>query len=239
MDNHQGISQQGAGKVPQQETNAVPMLLDLLEPGMALVSLVRARVLPRDYTTFRGKVAEFLTRFEQQASYFGKPPGAVAEVKYAFCALFDETVLSMGGDELAERWSGAPLQLQHFGEHLAGEGFFQHLDRLRTDPQQNLEILDVYYTCLLLGFKGKYLIEGTELLDLLATRLRQEILLVKGGEAPFAPHASPPKRVNQFIRKSLPLWVYFSAFAALAILVWVVQKVWLVRHAGQAVKLLG
>jgi len=239
MDNHQGTSPQGAGTGLQQESNAVPMLLELLDPGMTLVSLVRAKLLPRDYATFRSKVAEFLAQFERQASYFGKPPGAVAEAKYAFCALFDETVLSMGGDDLAERWSGAPLQLQYFGEHLAGEGFFQHLDRLRTDPQQNLEILDVYYTCLLLGFKGRYLIEGTELLDLLATRLRQEILLVKGGEAPFAPHAKPSKRTTEFIQKSLPLWVYFSAFALLAALVWVAQKVWLVHHVGQARKLIG
>jgi type VI secretion system protein ImpK len=239
MDNHQGTSQQGAGTFPQQEANAVPMLLELLEPGMTLASLVRAKVLPRDYAAFHGKVTEFLVRFERQASYYGKPPGAVAEAKYAFCALFDETVLSMGGDELAERWSGAPLQLQHFGEHLAGEGFFQHLDRLRTDPQQNIEILDVYYNCLLLGFKGRYLIEGTELLDLLATRLRQEILLVKGGDAPFAPHARPSKRANEFIRKSLPLWVYFSAFALLAALLWVTQKVWLIHHVGQARKIIG
>ena len=115
------------------------------------------------------------------------------------------------------------------------------IDRARfaNDPQQNLEILDVYYNCLLLGFKGRYLIEGTELLDLLATRLRQEILLVKGGEAPFAPHARPSKRTTEFIRKSLPLWVYFSAFALLAALLWVTQKVWLVHHVGQARKLIG
>jgi len=239
MNNNQGTSQQSMGTVLQQEAAAVPMLLELLETGMTLVSLVRAKVLPKDYTTFRAKVAEFLARFERQATYYGKPPEAMAEAKYAFCALFDETVLSMGGDELAERWSGAPLQLQYFGEHLAGEGFFQHLDRLRTDPQQNLEILDVYYACLLQGFKGRYLIEGTELLDLLANRLRQEILLVKGGEAPFAPHARPPKRTAEFIRKSLPLWVYFSAFALVAVLLWVTQKIWLVHHVGQARKLIG
>jgi len=239
MNNNQGTSQQGSGSVLQQEANAVPMLVELLETGMTLVSLVRAKVLPRDYASFRSKVAEFLARFERQASYFGKPPEAVAEAKYAFCALFDETVLSMGGDDLAESWSGAPLQLQYFGEHLAGEGFFQHLDRLRTDPQQNVEILDVYYSCLLLGFKGRYLIEGTELLDLLATRLRQEILLVKGGEAPFAPHARPPKRTTEFIQKSMPLWVYFSAFAAAAALLWVTQKIWLIHHVDQARKIIG
>ena len=239
MDNLQGTSHQDTGTVLQQEGNAVPMLLELLEPGMTLASLVRARVLPKDFANFRGKVAEFLAHFERQASYFGKPPGAVAEAKYAFCALFDETVLSMGGDELAEPWSGAPLQLQYFGEHLAGEGFFQHLDRLRTDPQQNLEILDVYYSCLLLGFKGRYLIEGTELLDLLTNRLRQEILLVKGGEAPFAPHARPSKRTTEFIEKSLPLWAYFGAFALLAVLLWVTEKVWLIRHVGQASKIIG
>jgi type VI protein secretion system component VasF len=71
MDNHQGTSHQDTGTVLQQEGNAVPMLLELLEPGMTLASLVRARVLPKDFANFRGKVAEFLAHFERQASYFG------------------------------------------------------------------------------------------------------------------------------------------------------------------------
>ena len=207
-------------------------LLELLEDGTTLVTLLRGGIAPKEIDAFAGRVGSFLANFERQAHAYGKIPGLVSEAKYAFCALFDEAVLSTGG-EFAERWSGAPLQLQHFGEHLAGEGFFNHLDRLRLDPVQNLEVMEVYYTCLLLGFKGKYLLESPELLDLLISRLRQEILQAKGGQASFAPHARPPQRFNEFIRHDLPIWVYFIVLVVASLLIYLVFKAILVHQAGQ------
>ena len=207
-------------------------LLELLEDGTTLVTLLRGGIEPKDIDAFAGRVGSFLANFERQAHAYGKLPGLVSEAKYAFCALFDEAVLSTGG-ELAERWSGAPLQLQHFGEHLAGEGFFSHLDRLRLDPVQTLEVMEVFYTCLLLGFKGKFLLESPELLDLLISRLRQEILQAKGGQAAFAPHARPPQRFNEFIRHDLPIWVYLVVLVVASLLTFLVFKAILVYQAGQ------
>ncbi len=210
----------------------VVTLLELLEEGTTLVTLLRGGIAPKDGDAFAGRVGSFLANFERQAHACGKLPILVSEAKYAFCALFDEAVLSAGG-ELAERWSGAPLQLQHFGEHLAGEGFFHRLDRLRLDPVQNLEAMEVYYTCLLLGFRGKFLLESPELLDLLISRLRQEILQAKGGQAAFAPHARPPQRFNEFIRHDLPVWVYFLVLLVASLLIYLVFKAILVHQAGQ------
>lgn len=207
-------------------------LLELLEDGTTLVTLLRGGIPPKEIDAFAGRVGSFLANYERQAQAYGKIPGLVSEAKYAFCALFDEAVLSTGG-ELAERWSGAPLQLQHFGEHLAGEGFFHHLDRLRLDPVQNLEVMEVYYTCLLLGFKGKFLLESPELLDLLVSRLRQEILQAKGGQAAFAPHARPPQRFNEFIRHDLPVWVYLIVLGVASVLIFLVFKAILVYQTGQ------
>ena len=207
-------------------------LLELLEDGTNLVTLLRGGTAPKDFDAFAGRVGSFLANFERQAQAYGKPPMLVYEAKYAFCALFDEIVLSTGG-ELAERWSRAPLQLQHFGEHLAGEGFFVHLDHLRLDPVQNLEALEVYYTCLLLGFTGKFLLEGPDLLNLLLARLRQEILQAKGGQAAFAPHARPPQRFNEFIRHDLPVWAYFIVLVVASLLIYLVFKAILVHQAGQ------
>lgn len=207
-------------------------LNELLEDGTTLVTLLRGGIAPKDVDAFSGRVGSFLANFERQAQAYGKIPVLVSEAKYAFCALIDETVLSTG-DALAERWSGAPLQLQHFGEHLAGEGFFHHLDRLRLDPVTNLEVLEVYYTCLLLGFKGKFLLESQDLLDLLISRLRQEILQAKGGQAAFAPHAQPPQRFNEFIRHDLPIWMYLVVLVVASILVFAVFKAILVYQTGQ------
>ena len=54
----------------------------------------------------------------------------------------DEIILS---SDFAIRgdWERSPLQLRLFGEHLAGERFFDKLEKLRVDPVANLEALVV------------------------------------------------------------------------------------------------
>lgn len=206
-----------------QEAFVPPTLVELLEDGTTLLLLIRGGLAPKDRAGFSAKVATFLATFERQAAQYGKTPALVADAKYAFCALFDEVVLSTGG-EFGQEWARSPLQLLHFGDHLAGEGFFHRLDRLRMDPAQNIEALEVYYTCLLLGFKGRYLLEGPELLGLLLSRLRQEVLSNKGGEAEFAPHAQPAHRFNDFLRHDIPVWVYLLFFVGAALLFFLVFK---------------
>lgn len=194
----------------------VPSLSELLGDVDLLLVLLGSGATPQDLETFDARVDSLLGQFERHATAFGKPTAAVMDAKYAVCALLDETILS-SGTALAERWARAPLQLRHFGEHLAGEGFFQRLERLRLDPQRQREVLEVYLRCLLLGFKGKYLLEGEELLKLLKHRLRQELMQAKGGPSGFAPFARPTFRVTEFIRHELPLWVFFALLAAVGL----------------------
>ena len=54
------------------------------------------------------------------------------------------------------------LQLHLFGDHLASENFFHRLEELRVQGASQLPSLEVYHYCLLLGFEGKYRLEGPE-----------------------------------------------------------------------------
>jgi type VI secretion system protein ImpK len=108
------------------------------------------------------------------------------------------------------------LQLRLFGEHLAGERFFDKLEMLRLDPVTNIEVLEVFYTCLLLGFQGKYLLEGSEKLNYLISRLSQEITHARGGRSEFAPNWKLPQRFQQYVRNELPLWLFFALLSVVA-----------------------
>jgi type VI secretion system protein ImpK len=103
-----------------------------------------------------------------------------------------------------------------FGEHLAGERFFDRLDTLRMDPVANLEALEVFHTCLLLGFQGKYLLEGSEKLNYLVSRIGQEIVSARGGKPEFAPNWKLPQRFQQYVRHELPLWLFFAVLGVVA-----------------------
>ena len=187
-------------------------LRELLEDGIYLLFLLRNQNSPNSLIEFNKRVDQFLMQFDSNARNLEKPLDAINEAKYAFCALLDEIILSSDFG-IREDWERAPLQLRLFGEHLAGERFFGRLESLRLDPVVNLEALEVYYTCLLLGFQGRYLLEGTEKLNYLISRVGQEIAHARGGKAEFSPNWKLPQRIQQYVRNELPMWLFFGLLA--------------------------
>ena len=80
-------------------------------------------------------------------------PEDFEHVKYALVAFIDE-MMQLEQGPTKDFWQSHLLQLEHFGETRAGEGFFQRLERLQSDD--NRLAMHVYYLCLLLGFHGIY-----------------------------------------------------------------------------------
>jgi type VI secretion system protein ImpK len=209
-------------------------LKDMLEDGVYLLFLLQNGNAPNSASEFNRRIDQFLTQFEKNARNLGKPQQAVSDAKYAFCALMDEIILS-SDFSIREEWERAPLQLRMFGEHLAGDRFFDKLEILRADPSANIEALEVFHTCLLLGFQGKYLLEGTEKLNYLVSRVNQEITQVRGGKAEFAPNWKLPQRFQQYVRHELPLWLFFALLAVVGVVVFLVYFM-LLGHAADELK---
>lgn len=80
--------------------------------------------------------------------------------QFAVFAWIDETILSSEWQEKM-RWQGEQLQRVHFQTVEAGELFFDRLNELQPHQQQ---VREVYYTCLALGFSGRYCNPGDEFL---------------------------------------------------------------------------
>ncbi|HEY0846507.1 MAG TPA: type IVB secretion system protein IcmH/DotU [Noviherbaspirillum sp.] len=207
-------------------------LNDMLEDGIYLLFLLQSGNAPNSANEFNKRIEQFLAQFEKNARHLGKAPHAVADAKYAFCALMDEIVLS-SDFSIREDWERAPLQLRMFGEHLAGDRFFDKLEMLRADPATNIEALEVFHTCLLLGFQGKYLLEGTEKLNYLISRVNQEITHVRGGKAAFAPNWKLPQRFQQYVRHELPLWLFFALLSLVGVGIFAVYTVLLDADAEE------
>ncbi len=208
----------GREHLVQSAAKAAPSMRDLLEDGIYLLFLLRSKNAPVSCAEFNRRIDQYLTTFERVCRTFEKPLDAIVEAKYAFCALLDEIVLS-SGLPIRDEWEAAPLQLRLFGEHLAGEGFFDRLERLRQDPAANIELLEIFHTCLLLGFQGKFLLEGSEKLNYLIARLGQEIAAVRGPSKGFAPRWKIPFKFNQYVRHEIPLWLYYALLALAAVAV--------------------
>lgn len=210
-------------------STAQPCLLDLMYDGFYLLFLLKAKHPPSDAEVFRDRIKQFLSNFERQASKLSAGADAIYACKYAFCATVDEAIL-MSQFRAKESWQRMPLQVQYFGEQLAGEQFFTKLEDLRRQGASQSQVLEVFHMCLLLGFQGKYLMEGSEKLNYLTARLGDEIAHLKGRRATFAPHWQAPDRVTHQLKNEVPLWVVASVLGALSLLSFLGLRVQLAHH---------
>ncbi|WP_449466698.1 type IVB secretion system protein IcmH/DotU [Stenotrophomonas humi] len=193
-------------------------LHDLMSDGFYLLLLLKRGQLPNDGEAFVRSVQNFLDSMERSAMRLGLSSEDVYAARYAFCAAVDEAILTQPS-VMHEAWERSPLQLRLFGEHLAGEHFFDRLEELRRQGAVRLPSLEIYHYCLLMGFEGKYRLEGTEKLGYLTARLGDEIVYLKGKRHGFAPHALPPDNIRHSLRRVIPLWlpaVVVGCFGAVA-----------------------
>ena len=131
------------------------LALGFQEVFTAVVRLRYNRQAVQDADTFRAQMRQALRVAEQDARSRGCSPEDVKQVIFGVVAFLDESVLSSGNPVFAN-WPRLPLQAELFGHQLAGEIFFQELQKAltRNDSPEAADLLEVYYLCLLLGFKG-------------------------------------------------------------------------------------
>src|SRR5690554_4732531 len=207
-------------------------LADLMSDGFYLLVLVKRGQLPTDAETFVQSVQRFLDGVERGAMKMGIASEDVYAAKYAFCAAMDEAILTQPS-ALRDAWELQPLQLRLFGDHLAGEHFFDRLEELRGQGAPRLPSLEVYHYCLLLGFEGKYRLEGPEKLGYLTARLGDEIVYLKGKRTGFAPHWPPPDSVKHTLRRVIPLWLPAVLVAAFGLAGYLGLNVWFGSHTDR------
>jgi len=198
-------------------------LVDLLYQGFYMLFLLRNGHTPADAEGFRDRVKQMLARVDRGAQKLGLRAQDVFRAKFAFCALLDEVVLR-SKFSIRESWERKPLQLELFGEHMAGERFFEYLEDLRLEGARHLQTLEVFHMCLLLGFEGRHALDGSEKLGYIAGRLGDEILHLQGKRAEFAPHWAPPDRVSHKLSREVPLWVIGSVFALFGLVAFLAMR---------------
>jgi len=191
---------------------AAHTLVDLLYDGFYMIFLLKNQKSPGDADHFTTQIQKFLAEFERRAQRMNFASQDIFDGKYAFCAMVDETILA-SRLSIREVWQRRPLQLSLFGDQLAGEHFFDKLDKARQGGAHRLHALEVFHMCLLLGFQGKYMLEGPEKLAYLTSQLGEQIAHIKGKRNAFAPHWAIPDKIAHTLKRELPVWVLAAVFA--------------------------
>ena len=155
----------------------------------ALTAIVRLRSNRQPVTsaeTFRGQMRQLLGAAEQEARNRGYSPEDARLAAFAVVAFLDESVLNLQNPVFAG-WPRKPLQEEMFGGHVAGEIFFQSVQRLleRSESIQLADVLEVFHLCVLLGYRGRYGAGGqAELkarMDAVAEKIRMARTFIDSG----------------------------------------------------------
>ncbi len=140
----------------------------------------------------------------------------VKDARYALAAYIDEVVLTSDWPGRLE-WMAKPLQLEFFGEHLAGEGFFSRLAELRQEGECSIDLVELYYVCLQMGFEGIYRLKGIEQLMALQVGLRSQIETLRGAaDKRLSPTGLPREGVLARARREIPYWVIATVTLAVS-----------------------
>jgi len=124
-------------------------------------------------TSVQHRLMKELAMFQQQAQNQKYQDDIILVGRYCLCAAADEAVQNCpwGGEEY---WQGHSLvQKLHNNSH---NRFFKILQRIQKDPNKFVDLLELMYLCLNLGFKGPYrhsLYGNNQLYNIMDTVYRQ------------------------------------------------------------------
>jgi type VI secretion system protein ImpK len=193
-------------------------LVRAASPLLLLAGQVRGSTSPMDVAGLRRYSVDEIRVFEETARASGLKNEIVLAARYALCASLDEAVLSTPWGAQSE-WAQHPLLVAFHREAWGGEKFFEMLDRISGEPGTYIDLMELQYLNLALGFAGKYQMvdRGHERLAEVRQDLYRKIRSYRGAggdELSLRWHGLEDRR-NRLIRY-VPWWVV--GVAALVVL---------------------
>jgi len=195
-------------------------LSSLFAPCFSLILRLRATDDFGDPGPLRRRIKTMLERIEQRARRADRAPEALRRAQFGVVAFIDETILASNW-ERKEEWRDTPLQLELHDRYDAGEVFFEHLDDFLAAPRAHAEVLEVYYLCMTLGFRGQYRIHEQErrreLIEATAEALTR---LSDRSHDPLSPQGRPRDQGGKVDGGRVPLWSMVVAALVAAVLLY-------------------
>jgi type VI secretion system protein ImpK len=194
-------------------------LVQAASPLLLLAVQLRHSMAPPDAMHLRDQTIAQIRRFENLAQAANIPQQTILAARYVLCTMLDEAVLNSPWGEHSG-WAQKTLLVTFHSESYGGAKFFQILERLCSDFSKHIDLIELMYICLALGFAGRYQIEagGRAKLADIQEDLYRRIQAQRAKPADeLAPHwRGIEDRRNPLIRY-VPLWVV-GAFAAVILL---------------------
>lgn len=196
-------------------------LVAAANPLLDLIPQIRATTSHPSPAMLREHLVDEVRQFELRAQQAGIPNETILGARYCLCTALDEAaaLTPWGGGGV---WSAHSLLVTFHNETWGGEKFFQLLAKLSQNPGHHLDLLELLYYCLLLGFEGRYRVvdNGRTQLETLRQRLLRILRSARGEYArALSPHWRDAPAQEALRRLPVPLWVFGALAALLALIV--------------------
>src|SRR5208283_1685108 len=157
----------------QLTANALPLLM--------VVPKLRKIAFHQSVKDLQERLVAEIGTFQNRSLQQGYSEEQVRTASYLICSLIDETVLNTpwGSESF---WGHDTLLVKFHREALGGEEFFPVVERFMRRPTEHLDLLELAYMCLSLGFEGKYRLSpnGNRVLEELRAEIYTEIQRLRG-----------------------------------------------------------
>jgi type VI secretion system protein ImpK len=192
-------------------------LLRAANPLLELAMPLRRLANHPDVDALRAQLMEMVRTFEKNGRAFGVPDEQLGVARYCLCTFIDEAIAATPWG--AGVWGRRSLLVTFHNEASGGERVFVLLQRLAQTPAAQLDLLELIYVILSMGFAGRYRLvdNGRTQLETIRERLEQMIRAQRPPvERALSPHWQPAQREHKRLLQFVPLWVAL-ALAALVL----------------------
>ncbi|KVP58472.1 hypothetical protein WJ92_10525 [Burkholderia ubonensis] len=195
-------------------------LLRAANPLLELALPLRQLPTHPNVEELRAQLIQLMRTFETGGRAAGVDDEKLGASRYCLCTFLDEAISSTPWG--AGLWASRSLLVTFHNEASGGERFFVILQRLAQNPVANVDVLELIYVILALGFEGRYrLIDGGRAqLDTIRERLEQMIRAQRGAaERDLSPHWAPFRAERKPLLQMVPLWVATAIACTLLVIV--------------------
>jgi len=225
-------------EIPSQKSIDKQKLSDIASGCLMLILQLRSTNNYGNPVTLKAHVNEMFDNFEREARSSGIDNEKITKAKFALVAFLDETIISSEWNQ-KEAWLSEPLQIKMFDTFNAGEEFFIYLNDLRQRSSTNKDILEIYYLCLALGFKGKYQLQSPESLRRIIDDLNMELHpeMYQAIDA-ISPNAKPDDAIVFSGSRGFPVWIYPVSAVVLFLILYLIMSLSVTGKANDIIEAL-
>ncbi|WP_111642399.1 type IVB secretion system protein IcmH/DotU [Marinimicrobium alkaliphilum] len=178
-----------------------------------------------------------IRQFEERARVRGIKPEIILAARYVLCSVLDEAVLNTpwGSDS---PWAQGSLLSRFHNETSGGEKFFQILERMLQAPAEHIDMLELMYLCLSLGFEGRYRLStrGRDALEQLKDDLYRTIRRYRGEhERALSRRWKGLGKTRSTLSEYVPLWVLAASVALVLVMTYSGFRYWLYSSSNPVV----